>query len=198
MIRFIILCFVFIYSLTYYKIFIMKVLIKNMVSVRCKMIVEGALDILNIEYESIELGIIKTKKNLLQDTLEVLNNLLKTYELEIIYDKEAIIIEKTKILITQRLNTVTDSKEESLGSYLSKELNYNYQYIAKIFSKSQGMTLHKYFIFKKIEKIKQLLFTNAFTISEISEKMNFSNISHLSFQFKKETGLTPTAYRISV
>ena len=169
-----------------------------MVSVRCKMVVEGALDILNIEYESITLGTVKTKRNLSKDTLKALNDLLEVYELEIIYDKYDIIIEKIKILIINRLNDVTESNEDSLANYLSKELNHNYQYLAKIFSKSQGITLHKYFIVKKIEKIKQLLFTNTLTISEISNQMNFSNISHLSFQFKKETGLTPSAYRTSL
>lgn len=175
----------------------MKIFIKNMVSFRCKKLVESALDILNIAYESVELGLIETKHNvsLLQHTL--LNDILKRYELEIIYDKTAITIEKIKTLIFKRIAGISESNDDTFATYLSAQLNYDYHYLSKLFSATQGITLHQFIILQKIEKVKELLLLKEFNISEIADQLNYSSISHLSLQFKKITGITPSAFKIN-
>lgn len=173
----------------------MEILVKNMVSLRCKKLVESALEILNIEFKSIELGIVVTKKNISSIKLDDLNSMIKTYGLEIIFDKTTIVIEKIKGLIIKRITNFCEADDNSFAKYLSFNLKYDYHYLSKVFSESEGINLHRFIILQKIEKVKELLLLKEMNISEIAFKLNYSSLAHLSIQFKKITGITPSAFK---
>jgi len=138
----------------------MDILIKNMLSLRCKKLVETALYILDIEYESVELGIVKTNAPLSLNLLFKLNAVLVEFDLEIINDKNVALVEKIKLLISKRLTNGIENSRDNFRTYIAKSLNYDYHYLSDVFTKIQGITLYKYLIAQKINKIKQLLLSH--------------------------------------
>ena len=169
--------------------------IKNMVSHRCKMIVEQELNKLEIKYFSVKLGEIKLQERLNQAIYKNLELVLKKIGLGIIKDKKSLLIEKMIHLIIDKIYNSTDDTKFNFSEYLTKNLYYNYHYLAELFSKKKGITIEHFIILHKVERIKELIMYNEMNLTEISYIMHYSSVSHLSKQFKKTTGLTPSFFR---
>lgn len=173
----------------------MDVSIKNMVCLRCIKFIENSLNLIDIPYEFVKLGLIRTSLNISKEKLKILDETIKKYGLEIIYDKTAVLIEKIKTLVIKRISLFDSNDNDSFSAYLTGCLKYDYHYLSKLFSVNEGINLHQFIIRHRIEKVKELLLLNELNISEIAYLLNFSNVAHLSLQFKKITGITPSDFQ---
>jgi AraC-like DNA-binding protein len=173
----------------------MKIYIKYMVSNRCKMVVRMALKDLGIHFVIVELGEVEIMERLTGEQRESLKNTLEDAGLELIDDKRSILIEKIKSTIVAMVHHAEDTIKVNTSTYLSEKLNHDYTYLANMFSQVQGISIEQFIILHKVEKIKEFLMYGELNISEISYKMNYSSTAHLSTQFKKVTGLTPTHFK---
>jgi AraC-like DNA-binding protein len=173
----------------------LKLHIKNMISSRCISQVEQILNDMGIVYTTVNLGesIINQELSLLQE-LEFKNK-LKQSGLEMIDDHKTILSEKIKLIIIDMVHYSEESIKVNFSVYLSDKLNHNYTYLSNVFRSVNGMTIQQFIIVNKIEKIKELLLYGELNLSEISYKLNYSSIAHLSNQFKKVTGITPSFYK---
>lgn len=173
----------------------MKIYIKYMVSLRCKMMVKAELEKLGILYKTIDLGTVETFEKIDDEQREMLKkNLLKS-GLELLDDKKSILIEKIKNVITEMIHYTDELPNENYSDYISEKLGYDYTYLANTFSEVKGITIQQYIIINKIEKVKELLLYDELNLTEISHKLHYSSVAHLSTQFKKITGLTPSFYK---
>jgi len=120
---------------------------------------------------------------------------LQKFGLELIEDKRSILIEKVKKVVLEVVNYVDEPLKTNFSNYLSLKLIHDYTYLANLFSESEGITIEHYFIANKIEKVKELLLFDELSLTEISYKMNYCSVSHLSSQFKKTTGFTPSHFK---
>lgn len=166
-----------------------------MVCIRCKMAVEAELDKLGLHYTYIDYGEAEVKENLSPDQQYQLNAGLKKSGLELMDDKKSMLIEKIKILIVELVHYSDEPLKKNLSDYLSEKLNYDYTYLANLFSEVQGTTIEKFFINHKIERVKELLVYDELNLKEIAFKMHYSSVAHLSSQFKKLTGFTPSHFK---
>ena len=174
----------------------MKLMIKNMVSLRCKMIVRSTLEELNLKPINVDLGEAEIQEEELTDVqLGELKKGLLSFGLELLEDKKAILIEKIKTIIIEMIHYSEEPPILNFSSFLSQKLNYEYNYLSNLFSEVKGTTIEHYIIAHKIERAKELLIYNELTITQIAEKLHYSNVAHLSNQFKKVTGLTPTFFK---
>ena len=165
-----------------------------MVSLRCKMKVEEELDKLGIEYSMVDLGMVNILKDLLPEQREQLKaNLLKS-GLELMDDKKSILIEKIKNVITEMIHYSDELPIENDSDFISQKLGYDYTYLANAFSEVRGITIQQFIIINKIEKVKELLMYDELNLTEIAYKLHYSSVAHLSNQFKKVTGLSPSYY----
>jgi YesN/AraC family two-component response regulator len=169
--------------------------IRNMQSSRCEIIVRNELDKLGIYHNKIELGKVKIKDNISGTYLKMLDIALRNSGLEIIYNKEYQLIEKIKEAVTQLLNLSSDFPKPNYSHYISKKVDNDYAYLSNLFSSTEGITIEKYIILQKIERVKELLVYCDLSLSEIAYKLQYSSVAHLSNQFKKITGLTPSFFR---
>ena len=165
-----------------------------MVSNRCKMVVRMALKELGIHFVLLELGEVEIMERLTGEQRDALKNTLEEAGLELIDDKRSILIEKIKSTIIDMVHNPEVNIKQKLSIHLSEKLKHNYTYLANIFSQVQAMSIEQYMILHKVERIKELLMYGELNISEISYKMNYSSTAHLSTQFKKITGLTPSNF----
>ncbi len=173
----------------------MKLYIKYMVSLRCKMMVKDELKKLGLHYVIVDLGMVEILEDISEKQRQMLKaNLLKS-GLELMDDKKSILIEKIKNVIIEMIHYTDEIPTENYSNYISDKLDYDYTYLANIFSEVKGITIQQYIINHKIEKIKELLLYDELTLSEISFKLHYSSAAHLSNQFKKITGLTPSFYK---
>ncbi len=173
----------------------MKIFIKNMVCSRCEMAVSQIFENLGIETVSVELGSVETKDDLNNSELQKLNSDLQKIGFEILEDQTKKQIEQTKNLIIQKITELDISEDFILSEFLSDQLHRDYSAISKPFSQNQGITLEQYFILQKIEKVKELLFYNEFSLTEIAGKLGYKSVQHLSAQFKNVTGFTPSEFK---
>lgn len=173
----------------------MKLYIKYMVSLRCKLLVKAELKNLGLHYTTVELGIVEIMENITAEKREKLKTALLASGLELMDDKKAMLIEKIKIVITEMIHYNDELPKVNYSDYISKIMGYDYTYLANIFSEVKGITIEHYIIAHKIEKVKELLLYDELNLTEISYRMNYSSVSHLSTQFKKVTGLTPTFFK---
>jgi len=173
----------------------MKLYIKYMVSLRCKMVVKDAFKKLGIHYVSVNLGEINTQEDITDKQREKLKAILLKSGLELMDDKKAILIERIKNVVVEMVHYADDLPKTNFSDFLSAELKYDYNYLSNIFSETQGVTIEHYIILHKIEKIKELIIYNELNLSEIAWKLRYSSAAHLSSQFKKITGLTPSYFR---
>lgn len=173
----------------------MKIHIKHMVSNRCKMVVRTALKDLGVHFVMLELGEVEIMERLTGQQRDSLKDTLEDAGLELIDDKRSILIEKIKNAIIDMVHHSEEMVKVNISTYLGEKLNYDYTYLANIFSQVQGVSIEQFIILHKVEKIKELLMYGELNISEISYKMNYSSTAHLSTQFKKVTGLTPTHFK---
>ncbi|HEV7622431.1 MAG TPA: helix-turn-helix domain-containing protein [Flavisolibacter sp.] len=173
----------------------MKLLIKNMVSLRCKLIVKSELDKMHLHFSVVELGEVEITDKLSIEQLEELKIALLKFGLELLEDKKSMLIEKIKNIIVEMIHYSDEPPMLNFSVYLSEKLNYDYNYLSNLFSEVKGTTIEHFIISHKIERAKELLIYNELTLTEIAEKLHYSNVAHLSNQFKKVTGLTPTFFK---
>lgn len=169
--------------------------IKNMVCPRCIASVEEILHELNFTFDKVELGEATVDKPLSTQQIAALKEKLIKHGFELLEDKKDKIVESVKTHIIQLIKNPHGTSSVKLSSYLSKELGYDYSHISSIFTASQGITIEKYVILQKIEYVKELLTYNELTLSEISDKLNYSSLAALSAQFKSVTGTTPSKFK---
>lgn len=173
----------------------MKLYIKNMVCMRCKMAVKAELEKLGLNYTYVDFGEAEVMEELSSDQQKLLNTGLKRSGLELMDDKKSMIIEKIKLLIVELVHYSDEPLKKNLSDYLSEKLNYDYTYLANLFSEVQGTTIEKFFITHKIERVKELLVYDELNLKEIAFKLHYSSVAHLSSQFKKQTGYTPSHFK---
>jgi AraC-like DNA-binding protein len=166
-----------------------------MVSLRCKMVVKAALDELEILYRNLELGEVNTIKPITAEQIAKLKAILAKSGLELMDDKKAMLIEKIKTIVIEMVHYADDGPHVNFSELLSEKLSYDYTYLADLFSQATGTTIGQYIIAHKIEKVKELLLYDELNLTEISYKLNYSSVAHLSNQFKKVTGLTPSFFK---
>ncbi len=173
----------------------MKLYIKYMVSLRCKMLIREELKKLGLKYVVIELGMVEVLEDISVEQRELLGVNLKRSGLELLDDRKSILIERIKSVIVELIHYSQQPMQINYSDYISEKLNYDYTYLSNIFSEVKGITIQQFIIIHKIERAKELLLYDELTISEISYKLNYSSAAHLSNQFKKITGLTPSFYK---
>ena len=173
----------------------MKLFIKYMVCIRCKMVVKSELDKLGLHYKKVDLGEVDIVGDITPEQQDYLKTALLKSGLELMDDKKAVLIEKIKNVIIEMVHYAEEPPKTNFSDYLSGKLNYDYTYLANIFSEVTGTTIEKYLIGHKIEHVKELLLYDELSLSEISYRLNYSSVAHLSNQFKKVTGLTPTFFK---
>lgn len=188
-------CCIFIKSLSPKTGIRLKLYIKYMVSTRCKMAVKEELRKLGLHYIMVDLGEIEIMEDLSTEQKEQLKTGLYSSGLELMDDKRAVLIEKIKNVITQMIHDSDDSPKMNYSDYISQKLDYDYTYLSNLFSELKGITIQQFIIIHKIEKVKELLCYDELNLTEISFKMHYSSVAHLSNQFKKVTGLSPSHYK---
>lgn len=173
----------------------MTIYIKDMVCVRCKMAVQAVLEHLDIGYISIELGTVKLSAVLSPEQMQRLEEDLKHYQLELVKDRKKGMVERIKALIVEQLHSPESHSSIKLSVLVSKGMNYNYTYLANLFSETEGSTIERYYIESRAERVKELLVYEGLTLNEIAYRLNYSSVSHLSKQFKKVTGKSPAHFK---
>ena len=173
----------------------MKIYIRNMVCIRCKMVVKSELEKLGLHYTVVELGEAEIKENLSTEQRDQLNIALKKAGLELMDDKKSMLIEKIKNIIIESVHYSDEQPKVNFSDYLSEKLNHDYTYLANLFSEVEGTTIEKFLIAHKIERVKELLVYDELHLTEIAYKLHYSSVAHLSNQFKKVTGLTPSHFK---
>ena len=172
-----------------------KLYIKNMVSLRCKMLVKATLDTMNISYSSIELGEVDVKEELTENQRMQLHANLLNSGLVLMDNQKAILVEKIKAVVIEMVHYADEFPKTKHSVYIGEKLHYNYTYLANLFSEVKGITLEQFIIIHKVEKVKELILYDEMNLSEIAFKLNYSSSGHLSNQFKKITGLTPSFFK---
>ena len=175
--------------------FLLKIYIKYMVSNRCKMMVRDELKKLGLHFMVVDLGEVEIMEDLSAEQRLQLQEALQESGLELMDDKKAILIEKIKNIIIEMVHHSDEVVKTNFSDYLTTKLDYDYTYMANLFSEVQGTTIAQFLISHKVERIKELIIYDELRISEIAWKMNYSSVAHLSNQFKKVTGLTPSHFR---
>ncbi len=166
-----------------------------MVSERCKILVRQELRKLNLGYAALDLGMVKITEDITQEKRILFRqNLLKS-GLELLDDTRNILIERIKTAIIEMIHHTNEIPKTNYSGYLSEKLGYDYTYLSNTFSEVKGTTIQHYIIRHKIEKVKELLLYDELNLTEIAHKLHYSSPSHLSNQFKKVTGLTPSFFK---
>ena len=166
-----------------------------MVSSRCEMAVKVALKSLGLHFIVVDLGEVEVMETLSQEQREQFKIALLDSGLELMDDKRAVLIEKIKNAIVEMVHHTNEQMKVNFSEFLSEKLNHDYTYLANLFSEVQGTTIEQFIIAHKIERIKELIIYGELNITEIAWKMNYSSVAHLSNQFKKVTGLTPSHFK---
>jgi AraC-like DNA-binding protein len=173
----------------------LKLYVKYMVSIRCKMVVKAELDQMGVAYVAVDLGTIELFDDISREQRQQLKlNLLKS-GLELMDDKKSVLIEKVKNLIEEMIHDADELPEINYSEYISKKMQHEYNSLAAMFSEVKGITIQQYIIYHKIEKVKELLLYNNISLTDIAYKLHYSSVAHLSSQFKKITGLSPSFFK---
>jgi AraC-like DNA-binding protein len=163
-----------------------------MVSLRCKMMVQEELKKLGLQYVVVDLGVVEILEDISPEQHEQLKaNLLKS-GLELLDNKKSILIEKIKNVITEMIHYSDELPKVNYSDFISEKLGYDYTYLSNIFSEVKGITIQQFIIINKIERVKELLLYDELNLTEIAWKLHYSSVAHLSNQFKKVTGLSPS------
>ena len=166
-----------------------------MVSARCKMLVKEELKKLGLHFHVVDLGEVDIIENISAELRETLKSALFNSGLELMDDKRAMLIEKIKNVIIDMVHHSDEVVKVNFSHYLSEKLNHDYTYLSNLFSEVQGTTIEQFIIAHKTERIKELIIYGELNITEIAWKMNYSSVAHLSNQFKKMTGLSPSHFK---
>jgi len=173
----------------------LKLYIKYMVSERCKMAVKEELKKLHLHYVLVDLGVVDVMETLTPDEIVQLKAALLISGLELMDNKRAMLIEKIKNVIIEMVHHSEELIKVNFSNYLSEKLDHDYTYLSNLFSEVQGTTIEQFIISHKVERIKELIIYGELNITEIAWKMNYSSVAHLSNQFKKSTGLSPSHFK---
>lgn len=173
----------------------MKLYIKFMVSLRCKMIVKEELKKLGLHYVIIDLGVVDILEDVTKEQHDKLKENLLVFGLELLDNKKSILIDKIKNVIIDMVHYSDEIPKVNYSYYISEKLNYDYTYLSNLFSEVKGITIQHFIIQHKIEKVKELLLYDELNLTEISYKLHYSSVAHLSNQFKKVTGLSPSYFK---
>lgn len=174
----------------------LKLYIQNMVCIRCQMVVKAELEKLGLQYVYVRIGEANIIGDVSQEQLEQLKIVLKKTGLLLMDNKKSILVEKIKSAIIELVHYTEEQIKVNLSDYLSDKLNYDYTYLSNLFSEVKGITIEKFYLTHKIEKVKELIVYDELNLSEIAFKMHYSSVAHLSNQFKKYTGLTPSHFKM--
>jgi len=166
-----------------------------MVCIRCKMIVKLELEKAGLTFDRIEIGRVHLTVTPDFNQLEEFRKGLLNSGLELIKSKKSILIDRIKYVIFEMLNNTVQPLKTNFSDHLSSKLDLDYTYLANMFSESQGTTIEKFIIRHKIQKVKDLILSNQHSLTEISWQLHYSSVAHLSTQFKKVTGITPSIYK---
>ena len=166
-----------------------------MVCIRCKMVVKSELEKLGFDFATVELGEAEITGEITKEQQELLRDGLKKTGLELMDDRKSILVEKIKAIIIELVHYNDEQIKINLSDYLSDKLNHDYTYLANLFSEVRGTTIEKFYLSHKIEKVKELLVYDDLNLTEIAWKLHYSSVAHLSNQFKKMTGLTPSSFK---
>lgn len=172
-----------------------KILIKNMVCPRCIISVQSIFDKLDITTKLVEMGEVSLSEKPDKQQMQALETELKKVGFELIETRINKIVADIKKLIIDYLNLGMDNENLKLSSFITQYLTYDYSYLSDLFSSIEGKTIEQYFILQRIEKVKELLVYDQLSLTEISYQTGFSSVHHLSAQFKKVTGLTPSYFK---
>ena len=173
----------------------MKIYVKNMACESCKLVVKDALEELDISPVKVELGEIETREDISDDKKKELNTKIKKAGLELLEKKHGVLIEKIRKVMINYVYKSDEKPDIKFSVLLSEELNHSYTYLANFFSEVEATTIEQFIIALKIERIKELIIFGEDTLSEIAYKLHYSSVAHLSSQFKKVTGLTPSHFK---
>lgn len=166
-----------------------------MVSNRCKLAVKDELKKLGLHFVLVELGEVDIMEDLNKEQRDALNEGLRSSGLELMDNKRAVLIERINNVITEMIHHTEEMPKVNYSDFISEKLGYDYTYLSNIFSEVKGITIQQFIIMHKIERVKELLLYEELNLTEISYKMHYSSVAHLSNQFKKVTGLTPSAFK---
>ena len=166
-----------------------------MVSLRCKMVVKEELNKLGLHFVLLDLGEIDVMEDITDAQREELKAGLLVSGLELMDDKRAVLIEKIRSVIIEMVHFNEDMPKINYSEYISEKLHYDYTYLSNLFSEVKGITIQQFIITHKIEKVKELMLYDELNLTEISYRLQYSSVAHLSNQFKKITGLTPSEYK---
>jgi AraC-like DNA-binding protein len=166
-----------------------------MVSNRCKMAVKEELRKLGLHFIVVDLGEVEIMENISAEQRQQMKAALLTSGFELMDDKKAILIEKIKNAVIEMVHYSDEAIKTNFSDFLSEKLDHNYTYLANLFSEVQGTTIEHFIIAHKIERIKELIIYDELNITEIAWKLKYSSVAHLSNQFKKVTGLSPSHFK---
>ena len=166
-----------------------------MVSLRCKMVVKEELKRLGLHYVAVDLGMVEIPEEISQKQRDQLKENLLRSGLELLDNKKSILIEKIKNVIVEMIHYSDELPKVNYSDYIGEKLGYDYTYLANTFSEVKGITIQQFIIINKIEKVKELLLYDELNLTEIARQLHYSSVAHLSNQFRKVTGLSPTFYK---
>ncbi len=167
-----------------------------MVSLRCKMVVKEELKKLGLHFIVVDLGEIEIMEDMTDSQHDALKTALLDSGLELMDDKRAVLIEKITNVIVEMVHYDDELPKVNYSDYISEKLHYDYTYLSNLFSEIKGMTIQQFIILHKIERVKELMMYDELNLTEISYRLQYSSVAHLSNQFKKITGLTPSQYKM--
>jgi AraC-like DNA-binding protein len=173
----------------------MKLYIKYMVSLRCKLLVREELKGIGINNANIELGFVEFAESINDKEKESFASALLKSGLELMDDKKSLLIERIKNLIVEMVHYSEDIPKINISSFIQEKMGLDYKYLSSIFSEVKGITIEQFLIQHKVERVKELLLYDELSIKEIAYQMHYSSVAHLSSQFKKVTGLTPSFFK---
>jgi len=166
-----------------------------MVSQRCKLLVKEELNKLGIDFVVVDLGVIETFEDISPLQHEILREKLKKSGLELLDDKRSVLVESIKKVIIELIHHDNEVPKSTYSDFISDKLGYDYTYLANVFSEVKGITIQQFIILNKIERVKELILYDELSFNEIAYQMSYSSPAHLSNQFKRVTGLTPSYYK---
>lgn len=173
----------------------LKLFIKNMVCLRCKLIVQSELEKMGLHCSKIDLGEADILEDISPDELKVLDTTFRNLGLELMVDRKIVLVEKIKTIIIELVHYSDNQLRINLSDYLSEKLHHNYSHLSSLFSESKGMTIEQFYLEHKIEKVKEFLTYDELNLTEIAYRMHYNSVAHLSNQFKKMTGMTPSQFK---
>jgi AraC-like DNA-binding protein len=173
----------------------MELFIKNMVSIRCKLFVKAVLDRFQLHFKNVELGRVEIKEQINETEKQQLNSELQQYGFVLLDDHKTILIEQIKNIIVEMVHYSDSQPPIKFSAYLSEKLGHDYTYLSNLFSEVTGTSIKLFIISHKIEFAKEMLVYNDANLSEIANRLHYNSIQHLSYQFKKTTGLTPSYFK---